>query len=107
MPPPRRYFQIPMAPTTASQSQRPTPPKPHPKPLLRLEFRNLDEEGARAFLSLLDCATVLEEAVNGVLSLLYRSESKIPPTRSITLILRSMGGVAYTTGTYSFSASGL
>jgi hypothetical protein len=85
-----------MAPT--SPPRKPTPPQPHPKPLLRLEFRDLSEEGAKAFLSLLDCATVLEEAVDGVLSLLYTSDSVIPPTRSITLILRSMGGVAYTTG---------
>jgi hypothetical protein len=90
-----------MPPATASQ--RPTPPKPSPKPLLRLELRDLSEEGAQSFLSLLDCATVLQEAVEGVLSLLYTSDSVIPPTRSVTLILRSMGGVAYTTGTILLS----
>jgi hypothetical protein len=99
MPIAKKYFQIPdpMAPTPVSH--RPTPPKPRPKPLLRLEVRDLSEEGARSFLSLLDCANVLQEAVDGVLSLLYTSDSQIPPTRSVTLVLRSMGGVAYTTGT--------
>ncbi|KAF2101660.1 plant basic secretory protein [Rhizodiscina lignyota] len=75
--------------------------KPHPKapkPLLRLEVRDLSEEGARAFLSHIDCGTVLEETVNSVHNLLYSSNSQIPGTRSVTLILRSMPGVAYTTG---------
>ena len=72
--------------------------KPKRKPLLRLEIRDLSEEGARAFLSGLNCGTVLEEAVDGVLDLLYSPKSQIPPTRSVTLILRSMPGVAFTTG---------
>jgi hypothetical protein len=72
--------------------------KPKRKPLLRLEIRDLSEEGARIFLSCLDCGTVIEEAVNGVLDLLYSPQSHIPSTRSVTLILRSMPGVAFTTG---------
>jgi hypothetical protein len=97
MPPPHpKYFQMPESP--APLAARPKPPRPHPKPLLRLEFRDLSEEGAKSFLSLLDCANVLQEAVDGVLALLYTHGSEIPPTRSVTLILRSMGGVAYTTG---------
>jgi len=77
---------------------KPSPPKPARKPLLRLEFRDLSESGAKSFLTLLDCASVLEDAVNTVISLLYTEASHIPPTRSICLILRSMPGVAYTTG---------
>jgi len=91
------YFQLPMSPAPAA-SRRPTPPKPQRKPLLRLEFRDLSEEGAKLFLTYLDCANVLEEAVNTVISILYTEASHIPPTRSICLILRSMPGVAYTTG---------
>jgi len=72
--------------------------RPKRKPLLRLEIRDLSEEGAGSFLSLLDCSTVVQDAVNGVLDLLYSPHSHIPPTRSVTLILRSMPGVAYTTG---------
>ncbi|KIW08971.1 uncharacterized protein PV09_00880 [Verruconis gallopava] len=91
------FFQLPMtlAPCPAIESK---PPKPTRKPVLRLEIRDLSEEGARSFLSLLDCANVLENAVDTVISLLYTEASHIPPTRSITLILRSMPGVAYTTG---------
>ncbi|KAF2402016.1 BSP-domain-containing protein [Trichodelitschia bisporula] len=73
-------------------------PNPTPTPLLRLEVRDLSADGARSFLSLLNCDSVLQEAVDSVLSLLYTSKSKIPPTRSVTLVLRSMEGVAYTTG---------
>jgi hypothetical protein len=78
--------------------KKPTPPSPKRKPLLRLEFRDLSEEGAKLFLTHLDCANVLEEAVSTVISTLYTSASHIPPTRSICMILRSMPGVAYTTG---------
>lgn len=84
-----------MTPVPASKKEHVRPKR---KPLLRLEIRDLSEEGAHAFLSLLDCSTVLEEAVDGVLDLLYSPHSHMPPTRSITLILRSMPGVAFTTG---------
>lgn len=95
MPPTQpQYFQIPMSPAVSR-------PKPHPKapkPLLRLELRDLSTEGARAFLSALDTSIVLEEAVDGVLHHLYSEHSRFPPTRSVTLVLESMPGVAYTTG---------
>ncbi|KAH6635257.1 peptidase of plants and bacteria-domain-containing protein [Chaetomium sp. MPI-SDFR-AT-0129] len=72
------------------------------KPKLRLEIRDLDHPGAAKVLSAVNSATVLSTAVNNVLRLLYRSPSDkhttVPPTRSVTLILRDMGGVAYTTG---------
>ncbi|KAJ4289180.1 hypothetical protein N0V90_011522 [Kalmusia sp. IMI 367209] len=74
--------------------------KPSRKPLLRLELRDLSSEGTRAFLRLLHASTTLEDAVDAVLRLLYTDLGShcIPPTRSITLVLRSMPGVAYTTG---------
>jgi hypothetical protein len=72
------------------------------KPKLRLEIRDLDHPGAFKFLNSVNSATVLSSAVNNVLRLLYKSPSDkhttVPPTRSVTLILRDMGGVAYTTG---------
>jgi hypothetical protein len=73
---------------------------PDRKPLLRLELRDLSSSGTQSFLRLLHASHALEDAVNNVLSLLYYGlDTKcIPPTRSITLILESMGGVAYTTG---------
>ncbi|KAF2245539.1 plant basic secretory protein, partial [Trematosphaeria pertusa] len=76
------------------------PVKPQRKPLLRLELRDLSSDGSRAFLRLLHASTALEDAVDAVLRLLYTGLEThcIPPTRSITLVLRSMPGVAYTTG---------
>lgn len=83
----------------ASSSGSPTV-KPQRKPLLRLELRDLSSSGSRAFLRLLHASTTLEEAVDTVLTLLYTDLKTdcIPPTRSVTLVLRSMSGVAYTTG---------
>lgn len=74
--------------------------KPHLKPLLRLEIRDLSSEGARAFLRLIHASRALEHAVDAVLSNLYAGIEKIciPGTRSVTLVLRDMDGVAYTTG---------
>jgi len=76
---------------------------PFPQPKLRLKVQDLDHPGAAKFLSAVNPATVVTAAVNNVLRLLYKSPSDqhttAPPTRSVTLILRDMGGVAYTTGT--------
>lgn len=74
--------------------------KPQRKPLLRLELRDLSSDGSRAFLRLVHASSALESAVDTVLRLLYTDieRSCIPPTRSITLVIRDMDGVAYTTG---------
>lgn len=59
-------------------------------------------EGSLAFLKAVIASKALEKSVQSVLSLLYHSPNSqtttIPTTRSVTLILRSMPGVAYTTG---------
>jgi hypothetical protein len=74
-----------------------------PLPKLLLEVRDLTHSGSRAFLSSVVPTTAIEFAVRRVLDLLYLSPTcpttTVPGTRSVTLILRSMGGVAYTTGT--------
>lgn len=93
-----KYFQLPMSPAPSPTTRPTCPPQPTRKPLLRLEFRDLSEQGAKIFLTTLDCANVIENAVNAVISILYADASHIPQTRSITLIIRSMPGVAYTTG---------
>jgi hypothetical protein len=81
--------------------QEPDPTFPLPK--LLLEVRDLTHPGSRAFLSSVVPTTAIEFAVKRVLDLLYLSPrcptTTVPGTRSVTLILRSMGGVAYTTGT--------
>ena len=73
-----------------------------PLPKLRLEIRDLNHDGTEAFLTAVVASKALATSVQNVLSLLYRSPqektTKVPSTRSVTLILRSMGGVAYTTG---------
>jgi hypothetical protein len=81
----------------ASDSSKVTPQR---KPLLRLELRDLSSDGSRAFLRLVHASTALQDAVDTVLKLLYKNlhTSCIPPTRSVTLVLRDMEGVAYTTG---------
>lgn len=80
-----------------SISQKVTPQR---KPLLRLEIRDLSSDGARAFLRLVHASKTIEHAVHTVLNLLYAGLNKscIPPTRSVTVVLRDMDGVAYTTG---------
>lgn len=92
MPPDLVYYQIPPS----------TPPSPVPsldmEPLLRLEIRDLSSPGAQRFLSTPNCGTLLSRCVSMVVGHLYPKDSTPPPTRSVTLILRSMPGVAYTTG---------
>ena len=98
-----------------------------PKPLLRLELRDLRHESTKTFLTHVDAVTDISHLVSTVIKLLYypahaqqpsitspttttttiTSSSStrqrphkpaIPGTRSITLIPRSIDGVAYTTG---------
>jgi len=72
------------------------------QPKLRLEIRDLQHPGATKFLASINAAPILSTAVQNVQRLLYRSPAEphttMPPTRSVTVILRDMGGVAYTTG---------
>lgn len=73
-----------------------------PKPKLRLEIRDLAHLGASRFLTAVNASVVMTRAVNNVQRLLYTSVSDptthCPGTRSVTVVLRDMGGVAYTTG---------
>lgn len=72
------------------------------QPKLRLEIRDLQHPGAAKFLASVNAGTVTSTAVTNVQRLLYRSptdtSTNMPPTRSVTVILRDMDGVAYTTG---------
>ncbi|KAK5660418.1 hypothetical protein OQA88_12961 [Cercophora sp. LCS_1] len=89
---------------TASEPSPPSPTKKcFPSPTLRLEIRDLSHPGAPKFLTSIDASAVLSSAVSNVQRLLYHTPSdphtNVPPTRSVTVILRSLDGVAYTTGT--------
>ncbi|KJR82359.1 PBSP domain protein [Sporothrix schenckii 1099-18] len=89
----------------SSDSDRITEPPAYPKPKLRLEIRDVNHEGADVFLGAVNVSAVLQQAVGNVQRLLYGRnawyadpETHITPTRSVTVILRDMDGVAYTTG---------
>lgn len=70
-------------------------------PKLRLELRDLNHEASTTFLESCIASKALADAVHEVVKALYRnptSHTKVPATRSVTLILRSIDGVAYTCG---------
>ncbi|PHH64432.1 hypothetical protein CDD81_4653 [Ophiocordyceps australis] len=111
-------------PAPASALVRPPPTSPAFKPpqrcqlpKLRLEIRDLDHAGAKRFLSTVNPSDCLSTAAASVARLLYPDRFNIPcyastttstptaasspsplppPTRSVTLILRDMPGVAHT-----------
>lgn len=92
-------------PSTETTDSPDVQPFEYPKPKLRLEIRDISHEGADVFLQSVNAAAILAAAVGNVQRLLYGRnfwhadpDCHITPTRSVTVILRSMGGVAYTTG---------
>jgi hypothetical protein len=70
------------------------------EPKLRLHMNELSHEGTALFLSQVDACRLLPNALSQVKQHLYTScpGSTLPGTRSVTLVLRCMDGVAYTTG---------
>ena len=75
------------------------------KPLvpIHLQIHPITHEGAKTFTNNFpDIGTVLEIAVHTCWDLLYNNESHLLPesVRSITLFVRSIPGVAYTTGNW-------
>ena len=86
------------------QIARPHPKPSYPEPKLRLKVLDLAHQGCSVFFANSDPCTALAQAVETVLSTLYplpNTDDLIPPTKSVVLILKSMGGVAYTTGSDS------
>ncbi|KAK6336740.1 hypothetical protein TWF718_009531 [Orbilia javanica] len=68
-------------------------------PLIRLRFNDVCDEGSTVILnSGLNLHDVLVDAVVGVLDALYTPKTAPTNVRSVTFIVRSMDGVAYTTG---------
>lgn len=96
--------------TPVPKSNKSEDPKPSssskdhdfPLPKLRLKLEDLSSKGTKIFLASIDPSTAIAEAVQGVCKLLYTSpktsHTHAPPTRSVTFVIRSMGGVAYTKG---------
>lgn len=100
------YFQTAMQPTTPASGSGGSdaatlPIRPHrfDTPKLRLHLNELSHEGASIFLSSFHGNEDFEMQVQNVLNLLYTPDCKRPGTRSVTLVLRELDGVAYTTGT--------
>ena len=93
-------------PVQVSNEPKPVLHRPHPKPgyptcKLRVECHDLNHEGAEIFFSNTVISRDFSAAVSAVQSTLYKpsqSNSHIRPVRSVTLILRSMDALAYTTG---------
>ena len=97
------YFQQEM-PAVSRPDQAPSastlPIRKHnfPTPKLRLHLDNLGHEGSSIFLSNIKGNEDIEAQVQNVLNLLYTPDCIRPGTRSVTIVLRPMEGVAYTTG---------
>lgn len=69
------------------------------RPKLRLHVEDLSHPGASRFLSAVDVPSVFAKSVQTVQRILYQNPSaNIPATRSVTLYLEDMDGVAYTKG---------
>jgi hypothetical protein len=64
----------------------------------RIHLEDVTHEAVHSFVTLVDLATILPNAIKNVHRHLYKSSGKPPPVRSVTLIVESMDGVAYTTG---------
>lgn len=75
-----------------------TPTPTYPTPILRLKLHDLSSKGSTLFLTSIPLTSLLQDAVTSVLTNLYPTSTHWQPVRSITLILESFGGVAFTTG---------
>lgn len=100
MPAISRSDQAPLA-SSSPTTTAPLPIRRHrfPTPKLRLHLNQLSHEGSSIFLSNTKGNEDLETQVQNVLNLLYAPDDHRPGTRSVTFVLRSMDGVAYTDGT--------
>lgn len=70
------------------------------EPALRLHLDDVTHPATSSFVTLIDCTRLLPNAIQHVIKHLYTPYGieHIPPVRSVTIVLRKMGGVAYTTG---------
>lgn len=70
-----------------------------PAQKLRLNILDLNHPGASRFLAAVHASSVFADSVATVLRILYKENpTSVPGTRSVTLYLEDMPGVAYTTG---------
>ncbi|EXJ82437.1 hypothetical protein A1O3_06250 [Capronia epimyces CBS 606.96] len=78
----------------------PIPPRLRHKPVLRLHLDEVTHPAAPIACSSLDSGLFLARAIELVIDHLYKPYGlhDIPKVRSVTVVLRAMGGVAYTSG---------
>lgn len=78
----------------------PVPPRLHQRPKLRLHLDDLTHPATQVTNSSLDGGLYLARAIDHVLTHLFDPYGldEIHQVRSVTVIVREMGGVAYTTG---------
>lgn len=96
---PKRHSQIP----ETENALLPIPINDSFLPAIHLRIHPITHEGAQVFTSNLpDIGSVLRKAVQTCWKLLYNDEAHLIPknVRSITVYVRPMGGVAYTTGNW-------
>ncbi|KAF9532103.1 hypothetical protein CPB83DRAFT_848347 [Crepidotus variabilis] len=79
----------------------PLPPPAWPMPLLKLRIDDIDHEGAGIFLEAVNPKLALHTAVAASFKWLYTSDTVPKHVTQVLLVLRSMPGVAYTTGTHN------
>ncbi|OBT47685.1 hypothetical protein VE00_02245 [Pseudogymnoascus sp. WSF 3629] len=91
----------PPSPSPSSTTTAPT--ATFPIPPLSLQIPTLTHPGTTSLLSSTVISTALPTHITTVLTALYLSPTSptthLPPTKSVTLVLRPMDGVAYTIGT--------
>ena|SRR5947207_214685 len=99
---PKRHAQLPLSSSTDTVVPRVYKDAPE-LPAVHLRIHPVTHEGAKSFTkNVPDIASVLEDAVHTCWKHLYNNENHLLPrdVRSITLYLRPMDGVAYTTGNW-------
>lgn len=67
-------------------------------PKVRVHLNDLGHEGSSIFLSNTKGNEDIETQIQNVLNILYTADDIVPGTRSVTIVLRPMDGVAYTSG---------
>jgi hypothetical protein len=98
----KRLSQISME-ALQDESAAPIPPSDTELPSIHLRIHPITHPGAEAFTKHVpDIGSCLRDAVRSCWKYLYNNETHLIPrnVRSVTIYIRPMGGVAYTTGNW-------
>ena len=100
---PKQHAQHPPTPPTPNADPVPVRIDTPSLPAIHLRLHPITHSGSKAFIKAVpDIGSVLEDAVNTCWRILYDNEPHLYPRniRSITLYIRTIGGLAYTTGNW-------